>query len=284
MRSSAIVLMLIVITSSLAVASELSDAFRVLVKGAAVQVAGNAINRATAPRPEQVVLTACRMQPATVIVSIDQDGCGWDSGRTVLIAQNLLGAIGFDVIPRQGREDIKEEMRETNSDPAYNKATAVPFGQLVGAEYFAYVSVEIRDGRERRIRVWQDGAWGEKVECEVCADLSLKIVDQRGIARSAICRGSSWCQLANINIGSWFRSVEYDSRQPVDEDLAVAVACARAINQIVPQLAPNRGDPGAPIQCAPERTSSAAGFCPACGAPAQSGWRFCPKCGGKLPH
>jgi len=237
-----------------------------------VQMAGDAVNRATAPRPEHVVLTVCRMQAATIIVDFDRDGCGWDSGRTVLIAQNLLGAVGLDVIPRQGREDWKREMRETNNDPAYNKSAAVPFGQLVGADYFAYVSVRLAAGRERRVRVWEGRTWTEKEEREVCADFSLKIVDSRGIARMAICRGSSWCQLLNVDIGSWYRSAGYTSCQPADEDLAVAVGCARAINMVVPQLGP------AP---APQ---SGAGFCPACGRPVQADWQYCPYCRYQLPR
>ncbi len=252
--------------SSLASArGELEDVVRGIAKAVVVQTAGDALVRATAPTPERVALRRAEGL-GTVIVAHDRESGSWGGDEAVGIVQLLLDAVGLEVVSQQGREAVKREMRETD-DPAFRQSA--PLGTLVPADWMCFVAVRLREGPERRTIVYERGAVVRRATRAIVADVTLKLLDERGIARVATASAASSSQVIGVDLRGWTRGASYDGRTPSNEETAICAAGAKALNQLLPRL--------------PRPTHKVGNFCPECGAGTGERDNFCSACGQRLP-
>ena len=238
MKSLASVFVLIVVVSSIAVASDLRDALGGLLKQAAVAKVGEALeNRLN--RRETVKPVKSGQNLGRIIVS-GADGFGWyDDGLLAQWTVKSLRGVGFEALSRQGRDLVRSEMSETR-EPEFNPQTSQPLGQLNGAQYFAIVSVCQGSGPDRRIRIDQGNVSVESDQQSEWAAVTLSIVDATGAELASV--DVEACDSAtslDVSAG-WYRGIEYRGWQPTRRDLAVMAACQKAANAVGKQMADQR--------------------------------------------
>ena len=266
MRSLAIVMMLIVITSSVALANDWGDILQTAGKVLVLRELDQRINEQSAERAPLRPVAGL----GTAVVRVSRSWY-WDDEQLETELSSWLSRAGFQMFV---------------ADPeSYGESRA--FSQL--SEYTVWATVLQGNGPRQRFGGNTPGGRFDTEQEQVWARCLLRITRGRLIIAVVEAEESDRGSRFSGSAGNWDTGGYFERENPSREDLAIRNACATAAFKAAQAVSVKSqpqgwGDPGEPIQCPPERTTSRTGFCPACGAPAAADWQFCPKCGTKLPH